>query len=109
MLFLCIATMFCITFLSSQSAEQSTKLSVGISEKIVDANPKSNEFAEDDRNKAIHQTNEEIRDLAHFGLFFFLGIVLYITLRLYQFNNNLILSLLMCVFYALFDESYQKL
>ena len=40
MLILCMITMLSITLLSSQNAEKSTELSVGISEKIVDTTPK---------------------------------------------------------------------
>ena len=109
MLILCMITMLSITLLSSQNAEKSTKLSVGISEKIVDAAPKTDKLLENERDISITNMNIKIRNIAHFTLFLIFGVVIYITMQTFGIRHSFVLSLSICILYALFDETYQML
>lgn len=109
MLILCMITMLSITLLSSQNAEKSTELSVGISEKIVDTTPKIDKLSENERDISITNMNIKIRNIAHFTLFLILGVVIYITMQTFGIRHSFVLSLSICILYALFDETYQML
>lgn len=81
------------------STEIGQKLHYGLQSLIEAISPDGNNW---------YQT---IRDIAHFSLYFFLALLLYITFSIAGISRlwKSILSLLICLGYALFDEFHQSM
>ncbi len=106
LIFICILNMLTITYFSTQSAEQSNKVSQGVTEKIViSVSDKPQEEVKDE----VRLYNGYIRSFAHFFMFLTLGIALYLTLRSFECKYPFWYTFLICFLYAVFDELYQKL
>lgn len=57
----------------------------------------------------IKKLNYPIRKLAHFTIFLILGIFVYLFINTFEMSNKLILSIFLCLFFAIFDELHQIL
>lgn len=97
-----------IFYFSSQAAYQSNALSKSIAAYLTDELnlPKSINI-----NGTVYNLNynEILRKLAHFGLYFFLALLIYAALKLIRIKSSfaMLLSFLFCTIYSLIDESHQ--
>lgn len=105
-----------IFMFSSEPADMSNKTSIGFTETvitflvkadIVDV-PVSSLGAEDFIHNIAEKINHYIRKLAHFTAYLILGVLVYNLLLCYFTNKkSLILSLIICLLYAISDELHQ--
>lgn len=105
-----------IFMFSSEPADMSNKTSIGFTETvitflvkadIVDV-PVSSFGAEDFIHNIAEKINHYIRKLAHFTAYLILGVLVYNLLLCYFTNKkSLILSLIICLLYAISDEIHQ--
>ncbi len=105
---LIICWMFMIFNFSSQNGEQSSSLSSGIIVKIVEI-VKGNELSTDEKEKYIEEYSFIIRKLAHFSVYFVLGLLIYNLLKDFLPVTPVlfIYSLLFCIIYSCTDEIHQ--
>ncbi len=108
---LLILWMSLIFFFSNQPAIASDKVSGGVIEKIVNIIEiiSNHKFNDNELEIIFKYLIFPIRKLAHFILYFILGILFYNIIRLYSIDNRktLIISLLFCIIYACSDEIHQ--
>lgn len=110
LIILCIACMASITGLSTQNSEDSTKLSEGVTEKIVSHSKKYQKSDEKGKKEIIKKENSKMRNVAHFSMFMLLGILVFSAFNEFSDAKVMLLyAFLICAAYALFDEIYQKL
>jgi len=100
-----ICWMVFIFILSHQPASESNELSKGIS-KVVAQNI---EMVSGKEEINIRNFNNTIRDYAHFGLYFILGVIVVSALKKFGLNiiNTILFSIFICVAYAISDELHQ--
>ncbi len=107
LILLTIINVTAITFFSTQTAEQSKRISNKLSETlVVPIIEKTDTSLNETDIKVIG--NERIRDFAHFFLFLTLGVLLYAVFRNMNVKFSLFDTLIICIIYALFDELYQE-
>ena len=103
-----LAVMALIFFFSSQNAEQSSEVSSGIADKIIDV---ITMVVGNDKNDSVRDFIHYItRKAAHFTMYFVLGVSAANTLSQFMKKrsiNLLFLSVAFCVLYALSDEFHQ--
>lgn len=102
--------MIVIFSFSNQPAEESNKLSDGfINNTIIKVYEVFNGAAsEEKQEELISKYSYPIRKLAHFTIYFILGVLVFIFLNQYIENKNIIIySLLICFIYACTDEFHQ--
>lgn len=108
---LLILWMSLIFFFSHQPAVDSDKVSGGIIDKIIHIVEiiSSHEFNDNELEVISNYLIFPVRKLAHFTLYFVLGILFYNVVGLYNIDNKKILyiSLLFCIIYACSDEIHQ--
>lgn len=107
-LILVIIWMIIIFCFSNQSATESSKLSDGLINKTITKVYKIFEpnITTEEEKQIIEKYVYPVRKLAHFTLYFILGILVFNYLK--HFNINAILiSLCICVLYAITDEIHQ--
>ena len=101
---LVIITMIAIFIFSNQPATESQALSNGVvykTKEIINNNDCSN-------NKCISTNwNRIIRKIAHFTLYFILGITVYLLLKEYTDKRVILFTILICFLYAISDEVHQ--
>lgn len=100
-----ILWMILIFNLSSQVAEQSNQLSTGITEIIV----KIVERIVPQVDVDIYKLNNMVRKSIHFFVYLILGLLIINALRasVVYGHRSIVLSLLICVLYAISDEVHQ--
>lgn len=92
----------CLIFnLSSQSGDVSSSLSNSLLIKFAQI------FHINDINAFVLQYGLYIRKFAHFIEYFILGFLAYITLEEFVSKGELIITILLCVLYAISDEYHQ--
>lgn len=99
-----------IFYLSHQPSVESSKLSNGVIDKIIHTVEIINghEFTDNELKMISNYLIFPIRKLAHFTLYFVLGILTYNVVQLYMNNKKiLIISILFCIIYACSDEIHQ--
>ena len=102
--------MIVIFSFSNQPAEESTKLSDGfINNTIIKVYEIFNGEANiEKQEELISKFSYPIRKMAHFTIYFILGILVFIFLNQYIENKTIIIfSLLICFIYACTDEFHQ--
>lgn len=102
--------MIVIFSFSNQSAEESTRLSDSfINNTIIKVYEVFNgDASEEKQEELISKYSYPIRKMAHFTIYFILGILVFIFLNQYIENKNIIIySLLICFVYACTDEFHQ--
>ncbi len=100
-----IIWMFVIFNLSSQAAEESSDLSAGITEMVVEAIKKVTPEVELD----VRYLNHVVRKSAHFFSYLLLGILILNAFKLSNMvtGKSLLFTLIICVLYAVSDEVHQ--
>lgn len=58
-------------------------------------------------DKMIKKLNHPVRKLAHYSIYFLLGIFVYQIFLYSNFSSKIILAISICFFYAIFDEFHQ--
>lgn len=100
---LCMITIFCFssknTIESNSTSKSIIKYSVRIYEKITNK--------EVDEEKVINKLNYPVRKLAHFSIYFLLGMFVYGMFSCTKLKHKLLLSMIICVIYASLDETHQ--
>lgn len=108
LLILWIALIF---FFSHQPATDSDKVSNSVIDKIIHTVEviRGQEFDNNELEIISNYLIFPIRKLAHFTLYFILGILIYNVVRLYNIDNKrkILLSVLFCIIYACSDEIHQ--
>lgn len=100
-LLLLITWMTIIYFFSSQPADDSLNESNSLLEAIAYV------FNISDVDVFVARFGPFIRNLAHFGEFFLLGLIMYINVIEYTNRNVLLLTIIVCALYAASDEVHQ--
>lgn len=106
---LTVACMASITFFSTQGAEESTKTSESVTEKIVSHSEKYQKMNKKEKKDYVKNKNTIVRSLAHYSLFLILGFLLNLTLSEFVSSKVFLYTLAFCLLYAVFDEVFQKL
>ena len=98
-----------IFFFSHQKSVQSDNLSNGLIDKIINVVEyfKGSDFTDNQIELIYKYAVFPIRKLAHFMIYLILGILIYNLLKQYRISNILIVSILICLIYALTDEIHQ--
>ena len=66
------------------------------------------EIKEEKKKAIVEDTRFTVRKIAHFTLYFILGILVFLTLNSYGINNRILLfSILLCFIYSISDELHQ--
>lgn len=108
---LLILWMSLIFLFSHQPATASDKVSNGVIDKIINTVKviSGHEFSDNELETISNYLIFPVRKLAHFTLYFILGILIYNTINLYHINNTkiLLISILLCMIYACSDEIHQ--
>ena len=105
-----ISIMAGISLFSSQTAQESDHLSKNIAKEIVvQLGILTEEEAKKDADGIISQVNHIIRKLAHFTIYFLLGLILYIVIynNIYKPFFTLLIAWTISTIYAGFDEYHQ--
>ena len=100
---LCMITIF--TF-SSKNTNESNGTSKGLIKYFVHTYEKV--FDKDiDEEKVISKLNYPIRKLAHYSIYLLLGIFIYNIFLLTGVKHKVLISILVCMIYAITDETHQ--
>lgn len=105
------ATMMTIFYFSHQPAKKSSKTSNSIAKKIVNTVSKNKPPKE--KKKIEKKVNDSLRTLAHFSLYFLLGLFL-MSAMIMSFGHKksfvylFVLTLILILMYALSDEYHQS-
>lgn len=95
--------------LSNQKAYTSTQTSDGFIDKtIIKIYKIINKNLDEQKQKEIKEKyTRPIRKTAHFTIYTILGILMTLTLKEYNINNIISISILLCILYATSDEIHQ--
>lgn len=107
---LLIIWMIVIFMFSNQNGKESKSVSDKVTSNVIDAVEvvTKDDVSDDKRNNIIKDSRFVVRKLAHFSLYFILGILSYLTISSYNISNRVIVySLLLCFLYACSDETHQ--
>lgn len=105
-LILVILWMIIIFIFSHQKADDSSKLSDGIILKTVRIIEKITDKEYSDE-EMLNNFVKPVRKLAHFTIYLILGILVYLYVKELNISKIFIISLLVCILYALSDEIHQ--
>lgn len=105
-LILVILWMIIIFMFSNQKANDSSKLSNGLILKTVRIIEKINHKQYSDE-EILEKFVKPVRKMAHFTIYLVLGVLVYLYIKELKIDNKFIVSLLICVIYALSDEIHQ--
>lgn len=105
-LILVILWMIVIFSFSNQKAVESTKLSDGLILKTVRIIEKitNKEYSDEE---ILEKFVKPVRKLAHFTIYLILGVLVYLYIKEFNISNKFIISLLICILYAISDEIHQ--
>lgn len=94
---------------SNQTASKSTKMSDNATIKIVEISSKltKKEYSDNEKKDIIKKNKYLVRKTAHFALYFILGILVYNVLCKFEIKKKFLISLVICIFYAVSDEIHQ--
>lgn len=100
-----MVVIFCF---SNQPALESSKLSDGLINKtIIKVYEICNgNITEDKKEEIISKYSYPIRKLAHFTLYFILGLLVFNYIKYFN-NKTILISLIICILYAVTDEIHQ--
>ena len=105
-LILVILWMIVIFSFSNQKANDSSKLSDGLILKTVRIIEKitNKEYSDEE---ILEKFVRPVRKLAHFTIYLILGVLVYLYIKEFNISNKFIVSLLICILYAISDEIHQ--
>ncbi len=94
---------------SNQNGEESQKLSDNVTEAIIDKTVELTriEITKAQKEQLIEDSRFVIRKIAHFSIYFILGIIAYLTIKSYDFKKIIFYTLIICLVYAISDEVHQ--
>lgn len=107
---LLIIWMIVIFMFSNETGEASKTRSDGVAKTTINVVTKvtNQKINNKQKQKLIDNTRVIIRKVAHFTLYFILGIIAYFTLRSYGISKNVfIYTIIFCLAYAITDEVHQ--
>ena len=106
---LVIIWMTVIFMFSNQNAVTSQNTSDNVSEKIVDTVTEvtNKKITENEKKNIIEDIRFVIRKTAHFTLYCILGILIYLLLNEFNISKKIVISILLCLMYAISDEIHQ--
>lgn len=108
-LFLVLATATMIYYFSSQNGEESTETSRGFTLFVLRLfNPNYDDLTVEEQLDYCSNLQYIVRKLAHFSEFFLLGFFLELYLDMRRYKMAPIISLILGVLYAFFDEWHQS-
>lgn len=98
-----------IFIFSGQNGAKSINTSDAFASKVIDklAQIKKKNLSETRKQELIYETRFLIRKIAHFALYFLLGIITYLVISIYKDKNIFIISLIICIVFASIDEIHQ--
>ena len=103
---LTLIIMATIFYFSSQTAVESTVVSMGFSERILRALLSITNMTETEISAAVKAMDGPVRALAHYSIFASLGTTCYLAVYFTK-NMKNVYSVGICTAYALFDEIHQ--
>ena len=105
-LILVILWMIVIFSFSNQKANDSSKLSDGLILRTVRIIEKitNKEYSDEE---ILEKFVRPVRKLAHFTIYLILGVLVYLYIKEFNISNKFIISLLICILYAISDEIHQ--
>lgn len=109
-LILVIIWMIIIFLFSNQNANESSKMSSGLIEKtIITLYEKSDNYNEEMKTQIVEDYSFYVRKAAHFTEYLILGLLIlnYLSYFNYQKKKTILLSLIICIIYAISDEVHQ--
>ena len=103
---LIIVVILSIYLFSSMNWKDTNSVSKGIIYKGIEI---VEGFTHKEYNKKsiVNKLNYPIRKCAHFTLFLLLGVCIYLLLNAFNINNRFILSIILCIVFAILDETHQ--
>lgn len=106
---LIIITSTTIFLFSSQDGEESTRVSNTVTTKVIDtyASIKKENISASKKNEMIKNMSFYIRKLAHFVMYFLLGLLVYLFVSTYDFKYPFVFSLFCVFLFASSDEVHQ--
>lgn len=107
---LLLATFATIFHFSSQIGEESDEVSKGLLAKLIDIFPYTKDLSDVTKEKLIEYGNPIIRKLAHFSIYALVGvwIMSYMSTFKTRLYKKWIVSMIVGVGYAIFDEYHQS-
>ena len=105
-LILVILWMIVIFSFSNQKANDSSKLSDGLILRTVRIIEKitNKEYSDEE---ILEKFVRPVRKLAHFTIYLILGVLVYLYIKEFNISNKFIISLLICILYAISDEIHK--
>ena len=107
---LLVIWMIVIFMFSNETGEASKTRSDNVAKTTVNIVTKvtNKKVTKEEKKKMFKNTKVIVRKVAHFTLYFILGILVYVTLNSYGISKNiLIYSIGFCLIYAITDEVHQ--
>lgn len=106
-----VVQMAVIFMFSAQPATQSKETSEGVANKIINALPNYDVTPAEEKSDIAFELNKVLRKLAHFFLYFALGIFVFLAIK-YSLRNKsvfqlFLISVLICLAYSISDEVHQ--
>ncbi len=94
---------------SNENGKNSNKTSDKVMNSIIDVyeDIRNTEVSKERRVELVNKTRVLVRKLAHFSLYFILGMLVYILLTTFNLKHPVILAILFSLFYASTDEFHQ--
>ena len=107
-LILVILWMSVIFIFSSQNGADSSKLSQGLTYKVVELF-KGKDYPKEKKEEVVEKLGLIVRKGAHFFVYFILAILVYILLNEFKLSSIklIIYTILICMLYAITDELHQ--
>ena len=106
---LVISWMILIFIFSNQNGIKSSKVSDGVSTKVVKTVEivRKRKYSNEERKTVIKKIVFFVRKTAHFMEYFILGILVYLLFKEYNFKNIYLWVVLFCFIYSITDEVHQ--
>lgn len=103
---LTIVCMITIFYFSSRNTIESNGTSKGLIKYFVTIYEKVTK-SNVNEELIINKLNYPVRKLAHFSIYFLLGIIIYLLFLQTNLKRKLLISISLCIIYASFDEVHQ--
>ncbi len=104
---LTVGWMMTIFALSGQEANESSVLSRGVVQKIIDNIPVIKNYSPEKKAEICDEIHGLVRKIAHFGLYLILGILVYLLCIEFGLRHAFWIAALICMLYAATDETHQ--
>lgn len=88
-----------------KSQSTSDKFTSSIIDKVTDITNK--DITENKKKDIIVNTRFIVRKIAHFSIYFILGIIVYLIISTYNIKNKVLISIIICCMFGCLDEFHQ--